>query len=215
MKRTDFSATTRMAMGQILGILGLAAMLSAAPAMAGGSVDAGKAKANASGCGGCHGMDGNSMIPANPSLAGQNATYITKQLKDFKSGKRANPIMAGMAAALSDNDMQNIGAFYAAQTAKKGAAQDEKLARKGERLYRGGNAKTGVAACMGCHGPAGKGVPPRYPSVSGQHAGYSSAQLKAFKDGQRKNDEGVMTGIAFRMSLEEIQAVSEYMSGLN
>jgi len=194
------------------GISLISLALFATPSFAAGSAKAGKAKSAQ--CAACHGVDGNSPSPAFPKLAGQSAGYITKQLTDFKTGRRVNGIMAGQAAGLSKADMENLGEYYSIQKHTKGAASNAKLAKKGARLYRGGNAKTGVSACMSCHGPSGKGIPPKYPAVSGQYAAYTSAQLKLFKDNIRKNDDGLMAGIAFRMSLDEIQAVSEYMAGL-
>jgi cytochrome c553 len=185
-----------------------------APAHAAGNAAAGKAKSAA--CAGCHGLDGNGGAdPTWPKLAGQIPEYTAKQLADFKSGARKDPIMAGMAAALSPQDMKDIGAYYAGLKPKAAVAQDVRLAKIGERLYRGGNAKTGVSACMSCHGPSGHGIPPRFPKVSGQTAAYATKQMRAFKDGTRSNDGEIMTRIAFRMTEQEIQAVAEYMSGLH
>jgi len=193
---------------------GLWLLLIAPVQAAGGNVAAGQAKAAV--CAGCHGADGNGGAdPTWPKLAGQDAAYIAKQLADFKSGARKDPIMAGMVAMLSKTDMKNIGAFYDSLKAKPGAARNEQLARLGEKIYRGGNAKMGVSACMSCHGPTGHGIPPRFPKVSGQHAAYAQKQLLAFKAGNRANDGDVMTRIAFRMSEQEIKAVSEYMAGLH
>jgi cytochrome c553 len=177
-----------------------------------GNAAAGKAKAGA--CVGCHGVNGNSVNPAWPKLAGQNSGYIAKQLADFKRGKRKEPLMLGMVAGLSDADMRNIGAYYAAQEMASVGANNEELARQGEIIYRGGITKTGVGACMGCHGPAGQGIAPNYPAVSGQHATYSEKQLLAFKRGDRTNDNNVMRSIAFLMSEQQIKAVSAYMQGL-
>lgn len=182
-------------------------------ALAAGNAAAGKAKAVA--CGGCHGAEGNSANPQWPKLAGQPAGYIAKQLEDFKSGARKDPLMAPQAAALSKADMLDIGAWYESQSPQPGAASSADLARQGARLYRGGNAKSGVSACMSCHGPSGHGIPPRYPRVSGQHATYTTKQMLDFKAGQRSNDGDIMTRIAFRMSEAEIRAVSEYMAGLH
>jgi cytochrome c553 len=196
----------------IVFILGISFSMITATTFAGGSVKAGKEKSGQ--CVACHGVDGNSPSPAFPKIAGQSEGYIVKQLADFKSGRRANGIMAGQVAGLSKTDMENLGAFYASQKATTGTTSSKKHAKSGARLYRGGNAKTGVSACMSCHGPSGKGIPPKYPRVSGQHAAYSEAQLKAFKEKKRLNDDNVMTGIAFRMSQEEIKAVSDYMAGL-
>jgi cytochrome c553 len=186
-----------------------------APAQAAnGNVAAGQAKAAV--CAGCHGADGNGGAdPLWPKLAGQDPDYIAKQLADFKSGARKDPIMAGMAAGLSPADMKNIGAYYASLKPKPGAARDAQLAKQGEKVYRGGDAKMGVSACMSCHGPSGHGIPPRFPKVSGQNAAYTRKQMLAFKSGTRANDDEIMTRIAFRMSEQEIKAVSEYMAGLH
>ncbi|MHB1142042.1 MAG: c-type cytochrome [Sulfuricaulis sp.] len=186
-----------------------------APAQAAnGNVAAGQAKAAV--CTGCHGADGNGGAdPLWPKLAGQDPAYIAKQLADFKSGARKDPIMAGMVAGLSAADMRNIGAYYASLKPKPGAARDAQLAKQGEKVYRGGDAKMGVSACMSCHGPSGHGIPPRFPKVSGQNAAYTRKQMLAFKSGSRANDGETMTRIAFRMSEQEIKAVSEYMAGLH
>ncbi|GMQ92368.1 MAG: c-type cytochrome [Gammaproteobacteria bacterium] len=182
-------------------------------AQAAGNVAAGKAKSAI--CAGCHGQGGNSTIPSNPILAGQNAAYIVKQLKAFKSGKRKNKVMAGFAASLNDRDMQNVAAYYASRKPiPSRAANIKALLKQGARLYRGGNASSGVSACMSCHGPSGQGIPPLFPKVSGQHASYMAAQLKAFKSGARKDPRGMMTKIASRMTYKEIRAVSEFMAGL-
>ena len=181
---------------------------------ANGNIAAGKEKAVV--CAGCHGADGNGGAdPSWPKLAGQDASYIAKQLTDFKSGARKDPIMSGMAAPLSATDIKNLAAYFASLKTKPGAAKDAQLAMQGEKIYRGGNAKTGVSACMSCHGPSGHGIPPRFPKVSGQNAPYTQKQLLAFKAGTRTNDGDIMTRIAFRMSEQEIKAVSEYMAGLH
>ena len=198
----------------VVAYFALVASAAAAPAAEGGDVAAGKAKTAA--CVACHGADGNGGAdPTWPKLAGQAPEYLVKQLQDFKTGARKNPIMNGMAAGLSPKDMQNIAAFYAAQKIKPGAAGSKELAQQGERIYRGGNAKMGVSACMSCHGPSGHGIPPRYPRVSAQTAAYTERQLLDFKSSRRANDDGIMTRIAFRMSEAEIKAVSEYMAGLH
>jgi len=186
-----------------------------APAQAAnGNIAAGKEKAVV--CAGCHGADGNGGAdPLWPKLAGQDASYLAKQLTDFKSGARKDPIMSGMAAPLSAADIKNLAASFASLKAKPGVAKNAELAMQGEKIYRGGNAKTGVSACMSCHGPSGHGIPPRFPKVSGQNAPYTQKQLLAFKAGTRTNDGDIMTRIAFRMSEQEIKAVSEYMAGLH
>lgn len=164
-------------------------------------------------CVACHASDGNSTTPENPKLAGQHPEYLVKQLQEFKSGKRSNPIMTGFAAALSDDDMRNISWWLAGQAPKTGAATDKDLVRLGERIYRGGIADRQIAACAGCHSPNGAGIPSQYPSLSGQHAGYTEAQLKAFRDGERKNN-AQMAGVAAKMNDREIKAVSDYIAGL-
>lgn len=171
-------------------------------------------------CAGCHNADGNSAIPANPILAGQHAEYITRQLTNFKAqngkpAERNSPIMGGMVAALSPDDMKNLGAYYSSQAPKLGGAKDKALAQQGEKLYRGGNLDTGVPACAGCHSPNGAGIPPVYPRLAGQHADYVATQLRAFRAEQRTNDaNNVMRMIAARMSDKEMQAVAEFISGL-
>ncbi len=171
-------------------------------------------------CAGCHNPDGNSVIPTNPSLAGQHAEYIIKQLENFKSregkpAERESPIMGAMAAPLSAEDMKNLGAYYAQQTPKPGAAKDKSLAVQGEKIYRGGNLESSVPACASCHSPNGVGIPPNYPRVAGQHSEYILAQLRAFRTEERTKDpNNVMHMIASRMSEREMRAVSEFISGL-
>ena len=173
-------------------------------------------------CAACHGADGNSPSPANPSLAGQHADYLTLQLSHFKTGVRSNPIMAGMAASLSPQDMTALGIYFAQQKPKSMAARDPALVPAGQRLFRGGNLATGVPACAACHSPTGVGIPSRYPRLSFQYADYTYAQLKAFKAGERGMDkEGkdvngrVMAQVAGRMSDEEMRAVADYAAGLH
>ena len=171
-------------------------------------------------CAACHAADGNSVAPANPKIAGQFFEYLHKQLVNFKpqSGKKAereNAVMAGMLASLSDADLQNVAAYYAAQKLKPAAAKDKDLAALGQRIYRAGNAASGMAACSGCHGPAGAGIPAQYPRIAGQFAEYVETQLKAFRDGTRANDpSGMMRSVAQRMNDREIKAVAEYVAGL-
>jgi cytochrome c553 len=171
-------------------------------------------------CAACHAADGNSTIAANPKLAGQFYDYLHKQLANFKpqgakKAERDNAVMAGMVANLSADDLKNVAAYYAGQKLKPAAAKDKDLAALGQKIYRGGNAATGVAACAGCHGPAGAGMPSQYPRISGQFSEYVDAQLKAFRAGARANDpNSMMRGVAARMTDKEIQAVSEYVAGL-
>jgi cytochrome c553 len=192
----------------------LAFVVVSTPAQAGGDAEAGKAKAQA--CFACHGVNGNSSTPTFPSLAGQHASYLAKQLADFKSGKRQNALMAGQVAALSPQDMADLAAFFAKQKPVPGSADETKVAL-GEKVYRGGNKESGVSACMACHSPTGAGNPPaRFPMLSGQHAAYTAAQLKAFRKGERANDPGkMMQNIAAHMSDKEIDAVASYIQGLH
>ena len=172
-------------------------------------------------CAACHGADGNSPSPANPSLAGQQAAYITLQLQHFKSGVRSNPVMAGMVATLSPEDMQALGLFFSQQKPKVAGIRDRELALAGQKLFRGGNIASGLPACASCHSPDGAGVPSRYPRLGGQHADYALAQLKAFKAGERGMDKAgkdtngrVMAQIAAKLSEKEMQALAQYTSGL-
>jgi len=167
-------------------------------------------------CAACHSADGNSVSPANPILAGQHADYIAKQLADFKGNKdRKNPVMLGMASALSPQDMKNLGAYFESQKPKSRAAKDPALVKLGQQIYRGGIMAKGVAACASCHGPNGAGVPAQFPRVAGQYAEYSTAQLQSFRAGERANDpNSMMRTIAVRLSDTEIKAVAEYIAGL-
>ncbi|MFY7906842.1 MAG: c-type cytochrome [Burkholderiaceae bacterium] len=164
-------------------------------------------------CAACHGADGNSASPAYPKLAQQHPEYLVKQLQEYKSGKRANAIMSGMAAGLSDADMKNVSAWLASKTAKPNFAKEKELVALGERIYRGGIADRQIAACAGCHTPTGAGIPSQYPRLSGQHADYAVSQLVAFRDGVRKNN-AQMTGVAAKLNDREIKAVSDYIAGL-
>jgi cytochrome c553 len=173
-------------------------------------------------CVACHGADGNSPSPPNPKLAGQGAAYITLQLQHFKDGIRSNPVMAGMAAALTPEDMRALGVYFSQQKPEASAAKDRELVMSAQRIYRGGNAASGIPACSACHAPDGVGIPSRYPRLSGQYAEYSLAQLKAFKAGERGMDKDgkdvngkVMAQIATRMSDTEMQAVVQYAAGLH
>ena len=165
-------------------------------------------------CAACHTNDGSRGSPANPIIQGQHPEYIVKQLEEFKAGGRANPIMSGMAAPLSDADMKNVAAFYASKTAKPGFAKNKDLVVLGEKIYRGGIADRMIPACAGCHSPTGAGIPAQYPRLAGQHADYTEAQLLAFRSGTRKNS-AQMTGVAAKMNDKEIKAVSDYIAGLH
>ena len=171
-------------------------------------------------CVACHGADGNSAASANPILAGQGEDYLYKQLKNFKAadGKpaaRNNAIMAGMVAALSDEDMKNLAAWFSSQKLKPAVAKDETKIALGQQLWRQGDFKKGVPACAGCHGPAGAGLPAQYPRLAGQYPEYTESQLKTFRSGERNNDpEKMMRMIAAKLSDPEMKAVAEYAAGL-
>ena len=164
-------------------------------------------------CAACHTADGSRGSPANPIIAGQHAEYLVKQLAEFKEKKRVNPVMAGMVAALTPEDIQNVAAFYASKSAKPGFAKHKESVALGEKIYRGGIASKQVPACAGCHSPNGAGIPAQFPRVGGQHADYAEAQLVAFRSGARANAPMMMT-IAGRMSDKEIKAVADYLAGL-
>jgi cytochrome c553 len=190
--------------------------MSAGPVTVSADAEAGKAKA-AQVCAACHGPDGNSPNPEWPTLAGQHAKYLVKQLADFKKGEgRSNPIMAGMVAGLSAEDMADLGEHFSAQPAKSAAA-DPAQVQLGQQIYRGGNAETGVPACMACHGPSGQGDPRAgFPRLAGQHTVYTETQLRQFRKGDRRNDGGGMMRDSARwLSDAEIAAVASYIAGLH
>jgi cytochrome c553 len=169
-------------------------------------------------CVNCHNQDGNSTTPAWPKIAGQHESYLLKQLEDFKKGEkgpRFDPVMTPMVVDLSDQDIKELAAFYSKQkqTLGKANAQYVKL---GEKIYRGGDIQKGVTACIACHAPDGMGLEAaKFPRLSGQHALYIETQLKAFRDGKRKNSpNGMMEDISHRLSEDEIKAVSSYIEGL-
>ncbi len=208
MKSPVHSALLATLTGAILALL--SAACTAEPK---GSADAGQTKAAV--CAACHGADGNSLNPEWPSLAGQNADYLVRQLKSFKSGERDNVLMTAQAMTLGDQDMLDLAAYFAAKPRQPKTA-DPTLVSAGERLYRGGNKDTGVSACIACHGPEGAGNDPAaYPSIAGQHAPYLAAQLRAYRAGQRSNDiNQIMRNNSARLTDPEIDAVSSYIQGL-
>jgi cytochrome c553 len=173
-------------------------------------------------CASCHGADGNSAGGAYPKLAGQHPDYLVKQLKDFKpqpgakQPARNNAIMTGMAAALSDQDMVNVAAYFATQAPKPGYAHNKDTVPLAQKIYRGGVADKGVPACASCHGPTGQGIPSQYPRLSGQWAEYTVAQLNAFTQGPgARNNNEAMHAVASRLSDSEIKAVADYIAGLH
>lgn len=178
--------------------------------------DPAKGKTLSQTCAACHNVDGNSLNPVWPKLAGQHAEYMVKQLKDFKEGKRVNAQMAPMVASLNEEDMADLAAYFSGQKIKPGSAKPE-LIKSGQEIYRAGDAEAGIPACMACHGPAGAGNPGAlYPAIAGQHADYTALQLKAFKSEERSNDANkVMRSIAGPMTNAQIEAVSEYIQGLH
>ncbi len=180
-------------------------------ASAAGDATAGKTKSAA--CAACHTADGNSMIPNFPKIAGQHETYIIKQLTEFKAGTRKDATMLGMTAALGAQDMADLGAYFASQSAKIGSADAAKAAL-GSKIYQGGNKTTALAACMACHGPAGNGnAAAKFPSIKGQHSAYTVKQLNDFRSGARSNE--MMNDIAAKMSDAEINSVAEFIQGLH
>lgn len=175
--------------------------------------DAAKGSQLSASCQACHTADGSRGAPANPILQGQHPEYLVKQLTEFKSGKRKNPVMSGMSAPLSEEDMKHIAAFYASKKAKPGFAKVKDTVSLGEQIYRGGILAKAVPACSGCHSPNGAGIPAQYPRVGGQHADYTESQLNGFRSGARGNSPQ-MAAIAAKMSDKEIKAVADYIAGL-
>jgi cytochrome c553 len=164
-------------------------------------------------CVACHTADGSRGAPAYPILQGQFPEYLAKQLHEFKSGKRKNAIMQGMAASLSDADIASIAGFYGGKQAKPGFAKHKDSVLLGQQIWRGGIPERQIPACAGCHGPNGAGIPVQYPRLAGQHADYTEAQLLAFRSGARANS-APMTGVAAKMNDAEIKAVADYAAGL-
>ncbi len=197
-------------------LVAVGAIMQAQAASLGGDIDKGREKAGQI-CHACHGLDGNGMAiqPTWPKIAGQHPRYIYKQLNNFKTNERYNMQMSPMAAPLTDEEMRNLAAYYSSQEQTGGEA-DPELVELGERLFRAGNPKTGVPACSGCHGPAGMGNNlPRFPRLAGQHAEYIEQTLQLFRSHERNNDiNGMMRGVAQRMTDEEMAAVAQYITGL-
>jgi cytochrome c553 len=190
-----------------------AAAAKADPAKGGSLYDTGDNARGLPACASCHGAGGNSTIVANPKLAGQPQAYIHKQLVDFTTPNRNQPVMTTYAKMLSDEEKTNIAAWLATQQPKAGAARNKDTVELGRKIYRGGIADRGVAACASCHGATGSGIPVQYPRLAGQHQDYTVAQLQAFKTGARNNSPQ-MGALAKRMSDEEMKAVADYIAGL-
>ena len=182
-------------------------------ALATGDAAAGEAKAAL--CAACHGPDGNSLAPDFPKIAGQVPGYVASQLAAYKSGERQNAVMAGLVISLSEQDMLDLDAFYSQFEFSKASIDEDEVAaaERGRELYRIGASQYSIPACMACHGPAGNGIPSRYPKVSGQFKEYLMLSLREFKNGTRVSEE--MNPIAFRMSAQQIEDVSIYMQGLD
>lgn len=208
-----------------LSILCILVSLVTTQVLASGDAAAGKVKVAM--CAGCHGADGNSMVPSFPKLAGLGEKYMTEQLRNIKSGERVVLEMTGILNLSSDQDLQDMAAYYDGQTRSIsgateieliGVSSPEEALAYGENIYRGGNMKTGVAACIGCHSPSGSGNNPAgYPALGGQYAGYIEKQLLAYRRGERNSGPNalIMRGVAANLSDKEIKAVANYIQGLN
>jgi cytochrome c553 len=202
---------------QRLGVAALAALsaLAAPQVFAAGDASAGQAKSAI--CAACHGVDGNSVVPNWPKLAGQHEQYLTRQVSLIKAGARMVPEMVGIVPGLSEQDIEDLSAYFAAQPIAAGVADESQLVL-GERIFRAGNAESGVPACMACHGPAGEGNPlAGYPALAGQHAVYTANMLNRFRAGENWGEgdaSEVMNGSAARLTDDEIAAVASYIQGL-
>jgi cytochrome c553 len=208
-RRSGARPGLRVALAGVLALVSL-------PAFAAGDAAAGQAKSAV--CAACHGADGNSVVPNWPKIAGQHEQYLVRQVALIKSGARVVPEMAAIVPGLTDQDIADLAAWFASQERGGGVADEAKLAL-GERIFRAGNAESGVPACMACHGPAGEGNPLAvYPAVAGQHAVYTASMLTRYRAGENwgENDAAsqVMNGVAARLSDEEIAAVASYIQGL-
>ncbi len=211
-----------MILSRLIALFATVLFAAAVSAQADKNPDYAKGQALAGVCAGCHGVDGNSVVPTQPNLAGMSWQYTARQLAHFKSGQRDNAIMKGFAANLSNEDMKALGVYYAAQKARTVGAKDVELAKTGEKLYRAGDAARGVPACAGCHSPTGAGIPAQYPRIGGQHAEYLAQELADYKGGKRggatkadSNASGkIMVAIASKLTDTEIKALAEYAAGL-
>jgi cytochrome c553 len=195
--------------------MALIATQAQAESLVDGSAEAGQAKSVT--CTACHGQQGVSMSPLWPNIAGQNAPYLHAQLRAFKEGTRYDPLMTPQSMLLSDEDMADLAVYYEGLPEASQSVKDESLVARGEALYRGGNLDKGIAACLACHGPSGKGNPAaKYPALRGQHADYTAKQLNDYASGARTSDgkTNVMRDIASRLSKEDIEALSSYVQGL-
>ena len=201
--------TAKFAALTLVAVLGWTGTVHAA-----GTVEAGQAKSAT--CMACHGMDGNSANPEWPALAGQHASYVVKQLKHFKAGERQNPLMSPMAMILSDQDMEDLAAYFSSQKLRATGETEPSKLQLGQSIFRGGIPARGVPSCSGCHGPGGAGIAgAAFPQIGGQHAVYAAAQLRGYKSGSRATDpNSMMRTIASRLTDEEIDAVASYLQGM-
>lgn len=196
-------------------VFSLAALQAQAESLVDGSGDAGKSKSLT--CAACHGAQGNSVNPLWPNIAGQHAGYSLSQLQAFKKGSRQNPLMSSQAMLLADDDMRDLAVYFESLPAAVNSVADPSKLDKGEALYRGGDSSKGVAACLACHGPGGRGNPAaEYPALQGQHAEYTAKQLRDYASGARTSDgvTRIMRDIATRLSEDDIVALASYVQGL-
>lgn len=208
--RSGVMKLQRLALSVVLG-----GLVMSSPVLGDGSAEEGQTKSTP--CVACHGVGGNSANPQWPNLAAQNGPYIVRQLKAFKAGERQDPLMSPMATTLSDDDIEDLAAYFQAQTLTGLEADASKVA-EGQRLYRGGDPAAGIAACTSCHGPNGRGMSAAgYPSIRGQHSTYVATQLKAYRSGARKTDQEqnqMMRNVTTRLTDSQIEAVASYVQGL-
>lgn len=183
-------------------------------AHAAGDAQAGQSVASTK-CIACHSLDGNSVNPQWPSIAGQHASYIIKHVKAIRAGERSAPLMQPMVIDITDQQIEDVAAYYSTQRIK-GQEAAKNVVERGEKIYRGGHADSKIPACLACHGPNGRGIPgSNYPQVRSQWAVYNAAQLQAYKNGTRKTDQSeIMRDVASRLSDADIEAVAQYMQGL-
>ncbi len=202
---------------RVLFSLMILSVFASSASQAAGDAEAGKSKAQV--CFSCHGLNGAGNVnPVWPVLAGQHASYIAKQLADFKNGVRFDPLMTAQVASLSRQDMTDLGAFFASRKVKTESTDTSRAELKlGGKIYRSGTRASGVIACITCHGPTGEGNPAaKYPLLSGQNAPYVVKALDDFRSDSRENDPNrMMRGIADELTDREIKAVAAFVSGLH
>jgi cytochrome c553 len=198
----------------LAGVTTVAGVLSAFPVFAQtkGDPDIGEAIA-ARVCVACHSPDGTSPMPNTPRLASQHATYLVKQMKDYREGRRTSEVMGNFIGGLTDEEIPHVAAYYAAQELIPGVVTDPSLLKLGRAVYEDGNPGRGVPACSGCHGDEGEGTR-RFPRLAGQDVGYTVEQMRSYAAGERTNDRGLMQTVADRMSETETQAVAQYIASL-